>query len=38
MRSPLGSALCSHGVLEITGLWNSAVHYLQILLPGSATL
>lgn len=33
-----GGLLVATGVLEITGLWNSAVHYLQTLLPGTSIL
>ncbi|MGB8962602.1 MAG: hypothetical protein WCC38_11665 [Pseudonocardiaceae bacterium] len=33
-----GGLLMATGILEITGLWNSAVQHLQILLPGSTIL
>lgn len=33
-----GGLLVAIGVLEITGLWNSAVQHLQTLLPGSTIL
>ena len=33
-----GGLLVATGVLEITGLWNSAVQHLQTLLPGSTIL
>ncbi|PZS35451.1 MAG: hypothetical protein DLM61_01840 [Pseudonocardiales bacterium] len=33
-----GGLLVATGILEITGLWNTAVQHLQTLLPGSTIL